>query len=58
MKPYTYRFHFAAIRALRGLLTAWEKWVEADHLESLPEGTPDEVIKLLTPETRQPDKPQ
>jgi len=58
-KPHTYRLHFAVIRSLRGVITAWEKWVEADHLESLPDGTPEEVMKILTPDRpQQPDKPQ
>jgi hypothetical protein len=28
MRPATKVFHEALIRALRGMLTAWEKWLE------------------------------
>lgn len=32
MNPATLIFQEAIIRALRGLLTAWEKWLEAKKL--------------------------
>lgn len=30
MKPHTKAMHESIIRGLRGLLTAWEKWLESE----------------------------
>lgn len=31
MKTHTKIMHESLIRGLRGLLTAWEKWLESEH---------------------------
>jgi hypothetical protein len=58
MKPYTRELHSGLIRQLRGMLTVWEKWLNAAYLDGLPEGTPQDVLKILTPDKRPPDKRQ
>lgn len=58
MKAYTHAFNLGLIRLLRGMLTVWEKWVQAAYLESLPDATPDDVLKALTPQKRLDDNHQ
>jgi hypothetical protein len=50
MKEYDRVAQINAIRLLRGLLTTWEKWLQAKYLEQLPTATPEEIVKILTPE--------
>lgn len=50
MSPATRQLHLDAIRLLKGLLTAWEKWLHAEYASSLPEGTVKDAMDLLRPD--------
>lgn len=48
MTPHTRLFHQTLIRLIKGIVTAWERWLVAEHTASLPEGTPDDVVNILS----------
>jgi hypothetical protein len=48
MTPQTRELQLGLIRQLKGVLTVWEKWLQAEHEASLPEGTPADVMDILT----------
>lgn len=50
MKQHTRVFHLAVIRLLKGIITAWEKWltVEGSDIDQAPSDV-KEAISILTP---------
>jgi len=55
MSPITKEFHLSLIRLLKGMLTAWERWTQETYLASLPDGTVDDALKILSPKGKKPD---
>ena len=48
MTPHARELQLGLIRQFRGVLTIWEKWLQAEYEAGLPEGTPEDVMKILS----------
>lgn len=44
MNPATRELHLSLIRQLKGILTAWEKWLHIEYEAGLPDGTVKDAI--------------
>lgn len=47
MTPHTRELQLGLIRQLKGALTVWEKWLQAEYEAGLPLGTPQDVMNIL-----------
>lgn len=48
MSPHTRELQLGLIRQLKGVLTVWEKWLQAEYEAGLPLGTPADVMNILS----------